>query len=145
MSRRRSSKPDEIPHLETLRYLLTGLNQCAALPRAVGVSLYKDGRLVAGEIGIQINPRVYASSTGFTDESSAGTAQLVLLGQHLIKNGYTLWDLGPSVPDRWDAYKLHLGAEKMREAEYLSLFENGNPELRTKMRRLLTALDVMFE
>lgn len=119
-------KPDDSWFFEPLQYLLTCLNQCAASPRAVGVALYKDGKLAAGEIGVQIG-RVYTSYTGFKDESSAGTAQLILLGQYLIKNGYTLWDLGPSIPGRWDAYKMRLGAKKMPEEKYLSLFEKTNP------------------
>jgi len=52
--------------------------------------------------------------------------QLILLAQFLKERGFSYMDFGPST-DRWDAYKLRLGCEKMTTEAYLSLFASINP------------------
>ena len=59
----------------------------------VSFALYRDGILVAGEIGIQVGC-AYTSYSGFRLEDSAGTVQLVLTGRFLKESGFSLWDLG---------------------------------------------------
>jgi tetratricopeptide (TPR) repeat protein len=112
-------------YLQFLLYFLTVINQSTYSTRAVSVALYKEGKLVAGELGV-ITGRVYTSYTGYHDEPSAGTVQLIMLARYLIEKGYAFWDLGPSTFE-WDAYKLRLGAKKMSSEEYFSLFHKANP------------------
>jgi Leu/Phe-tRNA-protein transferase len=116
---------DAVLYLESLRKLFSALNQSNGFPRALTVALYKDEMLVAGDVGVQIGREVYSSYTGYHDISSAGTVQLILLAQYLAENGCAFLDLGPST-ERWDGYKLRLGAEKIREEKYLSLFNMVN-------------------
>jgi len=96
-------------------------------PYTVAVSLYKDGRLVAGEIGFLIG-KVYSSYTGYHEhtESSSGTAQIILLANELVKMGVLIYDMGPSTL-RFDNYKLNLGCIKIQENEYIRLFNFINP------------------
>jgi len=68
--------------------------------------------LVAGEIGYAIG-RAYASLTGFHTVSGAGTVQLVLLGELLALQGYSVWDLGMTLD-----YKLSLGARALPREIY---------------------------
>jgi len=111
-------------YISLTNFFLTALNRKTASPRAVSVALYKDGRLVAGDLGMQIG-KIYISFTGYHDEPYAGTVQLILIARYLAENGFVLWDFGPSTA-RWDAYKLRLGAEKMTTEAYLSLFSSIN-------------------
>jgi len=76
----------------------------------------KDGKLVAGEIGITVG-RIYTSLTGYYHEKGAGTIQLQLLGCLLVNSGFTMWDLG-----MWLDYKGDLGAKKMPRKEFLVRF-----------------------
>jgi len=80
--------------------------------------------LVAGEIGV-LAGGVYTSYTGYHDENSAGTAQLILLGRRLKEMGVVLWDLGPSL-ERWNKYKLNLGAEIIDEKTWVHTFDLVN-------------------
>ena len=79
-------------------------------------ALYREGALVAGEIGIMVG-RAYTSYSGFRLEDSAGTVQLVLTGRFLKESGFSLWDLGMPM-----AYKERLGARTVDRAEFISLF-----------------------
>jgi tetratricopeptide (TPR) repeat protein len=120
-------------YLPMLRFYLTALNQSGDSPKAVAVALYKDGRLVAGDIGV-LNGRVYTSYTGYHDESSAGTVQLILLARILQEKGFVLWDFGPST-SRWDNYKFRLGADKASAKLYLRLFSVANKSSRESPKR----------
>eukprot|EP01012_Entosiphon_sulcatum_P058537 TRINITY_DN8262_c0_g1_i2.p1 TRINITY_DN8262_c0_g1~~TRINITY_DN8262_c0_g1_i2.p1 ORF type:complete len:241 (-),score=21.46 TRINITY_DN8262_c0_g1_i2:163-786(-) len=57
------------------------------------VELWKNGQLVAGEIGYLVG-KVFTSMTGFCRLKNAGTIQLVALGKRLQSCGVELWDLG---------------------------------------------------
>lgn len=71
--------------------------------------------LVAGEIGYAIGGS-YASLTGFTSVSGAGTVQLAALGRLLAATGMRVWDLGMDI-----AYKQNLGARPIPRKDYLAL------------------------
>jgi len=118
---------DDIKYLELLNCFFSALNRRNDyFPKAIGVTLYKDGKPVAGEIGIQIG-KVYSSYTGYHDESSTGTVQLVLLARYLIEAGYSLWDFGSSQETcRFNNYKLRLGGEIFNEEDYHLLFQQAN-------------------
>lgn len=90
----------------------------AARPAFISVELYADGgpegrRLVAAEIGYALGSS-YASLSGFSDESGAGTVQLYALAGLLAELGVSVWDLGMPLP-----YKLSLGAREHTRAAYL--------------------------
>jgi tetratricopeptide (TPR) repeat protein/Leu/Phe-tRNA-protein transferase len=115
----------DVLYMENLQFLFSTMNQNNDSPKAVGVGLYLDGSLVAGEIGVQTG-RVYTSYTGYHDVSDAGNAQIVMLARYLEENGFAFWDFGPPT-ERWDLYKLRLGAEKISNGEYQKLFHSVNP------------------
>ncbi|MBN2873802.1 MAG: hypothetical protein JXM71_01805, partial [Spirochaetales bacterium] len=71
------------------------------------------GAPVAGEIGYLIG-RAYASLTGFSRVSGAGTVQLSALGALLSGLGVTLWDLGMEID-----YKTRLGGHVEARDTYL--------------------------
>jgi Leu/Phe-tRNA-protein transferase len=76
----------------------------------VSVAIRKDAELIAGEIGYIIG-KTYTSLSGFSsrkkEHCNYGTAQLVLLAQHLEKQGFAFWNLGQP----YMSYKLALGAK----------------------------------
>jgi Leu/Phe-tRNA-protein transferase len=82
----------------------------------VSFGLYREGRLVAGEFGVVVG-RVYTSYSGYRDEDSAGTVQLVLTGRLLRDSGFAYWDLGMILP-----YKKRLGARNLSRRRFLDLF-----------------------
>jgi Leu/Phe-tRNA-protein transferase len=68
------------------------------------------GDIIAGEIGYIIG-KTYTSLSGFSRKekqyNNYGTAQLVLLGEYLKAQGFSLWNLGQPYMD----YKIALGAK----------------------------------
>ena len=88
----------------------------------VTVALYLDGRLVAADLGAMVSNKIYISFTGYHDENSAGSAQIILLARCLEENGFALIDFGPST-ERWDKYKLQLGFTRVTADGYSSLFD----------------------
>lgn len=78
-----------------------------------------DRRLVAGEIGYLIGAS-YASLSGFSAESGAGTVQLVALGSLLGKSGILVWDLGMPMD-----YKRALGGVALPREGYLSMLKRA--------------------
>jgi Leu/Phe-tRNA-protein transferase len=90
-----------------------------ACPRMASFGLYREGRLVAGEFGV-IAGRIYTSYSGYYDEDSAGSVQLVLTGRWLRDAGFAFWDLGMDIP-----YKLRLGARTLEREKFLELFRNA--------------------
>jgi Leu/Phe-tRNA-protein transferase len=88
-------------------------------PRMAAFGLYREGRLVAGEFGA-VSGRVYTSYSGYRDEDSAGTVQLVLAGRRLRDSGFAFWDLGMLLP-----YKERLGARALGRGEFLDRFREA--------------------
>jgi lipoprotein NlpI/Leu/Phe-tRNA-protein transferase len=84
----------------------------------VSFSLYKDGKLAAGDVGVQIGG-VYTSYSGYHDETSAGTVQIILTARYLEEKGFAFWDFGPT--DR-STYKIGLGIKILSHEEYISIF-----------------------
>jgi len=86
--------------------------------KALSVSLFDAGVLVAGEIGYTIG-QTYTSLTGFSSREKRyrdyGKVQMVLLGQALERQGFSFWNLGhPYMP-----YKTALGAKIYTRTEFL--------------------------
>lgn len=82
-------------------------------------ALIREGdEVIAGEIGYMIG-RTYTSLSGFSKREKAyrnyGTAQLVLLAQHLRENGFSFWNLGQC----YMPYKLILGAKIFEREDFL--------------------------
>jgi Leu/Phe-tRNA-protein transferase len=88
-------------------------------PRMAVFGLYREGRLVAGEFGTVVG-RVYTSYSGYKEENSAGTVQLVLTGRWLRDSGFAFWDLGMILP-----YKEQLGAQALDRREFIELFRQA--------------------
>jgi Leu/Phe-tRNA-protein transferase len=86
------------------------------VPRMAAFGLYRQGRLVAGEFGAAVGG-VYTSYSGYKDEDSAGTVQLILAGRFLRDRGFAFWDLGMLLP-----YKERLGARPLGRREFLERF-----------------------
>ena len=84
--------------------------------RPVSFALYRDGKLTAGEFGIQTG-RVYTSYSGYYEESNAGTVQLILTTHYLQNNGYAFFDLGMPMD-----YKNGLGAENISPERFVKHF-----------------------
>lgn len=97
------------------------MRNTTVLAQPVSFSLYKDNRLVAGDIGIQIG-RTYTSYSGYHDESSTGMVQLILMSQYLDKEGFAFLDFGP--PSGFE-YKTYLGASIMDYTEFKNFFADG--------------------
>ena len=87
--------------------------------RPVSFALYRNGKLVAGEFGIQTG-RVYTSYSGYYDESNAGTVQLILTARYLQEHGYAFFDLGMPMD-----YKTGLGAVNISPEEFTALFRSA--------------------
>ncbi|MDR2517747.1 MAG: GNAT family N-acetyltransferase [Spirochaetaceae bacterium] len=84
--------------------------------RPVSFGVYRDGTLRAGEFGV-CTGRVYTSYSGYREENSAGTAQLVLTARWLRDQGFAFWDLGMPLD-----YKDRLGARNVEPAEFVRLW-----------------------
>jgi Leu/Phe-tRNA-protein transferase len=79
-------------------------------------ALYRDGKLAAGEFGV-VCGKVYTSYSGFYEEKSAGTAQLVKTAKYLQENGFSFFDMGMPLD-----YKADLGAVDVSQEEFVRLF-----------------------
>jgi Leu/Phe-tRNA-protein transferase len=82
-------------------------------------ALYRDGKLIAGEFGVQAG-RVYTSYSGYHDEDNAGTAQLILASRYLQENGFAFFDLGMPLD-----YKTDLGARDISPETFVALFRSA--------------------
>jgi Leu/Phe-tRNA-protein transferase len=87
--------------------------------RPVSFGVYREGELRAGEFGVAAGG-VYTSYSGYRDEDSAGTAQLVLTGRYLRDAGFAFWDLGMPLD-----YKDRLGARNISPRRFVELFRLG--------------------
>jgi len=117
---------DDVLYMENFRFLFSIINKNNDSPRAIGVGLYLDGKLVAGDIGVQVR-QVYTSYSGYHDLSGTGSVQLLMLARYLEENGFVFWDLGSDTISRFERYKYKMGAEKISNAEYQKLFHSVNP------------------
>jgi len=88
--------------------------------RMVSVEVYckKSCKLVAGELGYTTGS-MYTSLTGFYDPecSGSGTAQLLLLGDWLLKKKCPVWDLGMGMEYK----RKTLGAKEVPRKKWLEL------------------------
>jgi Leu/Phe-tRNA-protein transferase len=64
--------------------------------------------------------RVYTSYSGYRDEDSAGTVQLVLTGRWLRDQGFDFWDLGMPLD-----YKDRLGAINMEPGDFVPRYRKA--------------------
>ena len=79
-------------------------------------SVYRDGELKAGEIGVVVG-RVYTSYSGYHEEKNAGTVQMILMAQWLEKSGFDFLDFGMPME-----YKSRLGAMNISPSRFVDLF-----------------------
>lgn len=82
--------------------------------RALSFELWRDGELVAGELGCAVGAS-YTSFSGFHAEDGAGTAQLAMTASLLRASGFAFWDLGQE-----HAYKLAMGAAMVPRPAFLA-------------------------
>jgi Leu/Phe-tRNA-protein transferase len=87
--------------------------------RPVSFGVYRAGELRAGEVGVAAG-RVYTSYSGYHDEDSAGTAQMVLTAQYLRNEGFAFLDLGMPME-----YKDRLGARSLTPHRFVPLFRQA--------------------
>ncbi|MDR1302044.1 MAG: GNAT family N-acetyltransferase [Treponema sp.] len=87
--------------------------------RPVSFGVYRNGELKAGEFGV-VTGRVYTSYSGYYDENSAGTVQMVLTAQYLQEQGFAFLDLGMPL-----AYKDTLGACTLVPQYFVRLFRSA--------------------
>jgi Leu/Phe-tRNA-protein transferase len=93
------------------------LPHCPVRPVSFGV--YREGKLRAGEFGVQTGG-VYTSYSGYHEENSAGTVQMLLAGHYLRERGYAFWDLGMPLD-----YKEKLGAKNVSPERFVELFREA--------------------
>ncbi|MHB9292990.1 putative leucyl/phenylalanyl-tRNA---protein transferase [Hollandina sp. SP2] len=84
--------------------------------RPVSFEVYRNGALKAGEFGV-LAGRVYTSYSGYYDENSAGTVQMILTAQYLQDQGFAFLDLGMPLD-----YKNTLGACTIEAQHFVRLF-----------------------
>ncbi|MDR3114621.1 MAG: GNAT family N-acetyltransferase [Treponema sp.] len=100
-----------------LQERLTKIRTNTALPvRPVSFGVYRNGELKAGEFGVSAG-RVYTSYSGYYDEDSAGTVQMILTAQYLQDRGFAFFDLGMPLD-----YKDTLGACTIEPRRFVRLF-----------------------
>jgi Leu/Phe-tRNA-protein transferase len=81
--------------------------------------LYRDNKLVAGEIGV-VAGKVYTSYSGFRTENNSGSVQMIKTAKYLEENGFHFWDLGMPLD-----YKYTFGAIDIFKHEFEELFEKA--------------------
>jgi Leu/Phe-tRNA-protein transferase/Tfp pilus assembly protein PilF len=116
--RRCVEKHDDVIFTPDFQRYFKELKSGGGPARPVSFSLYKDGKLAAGDIGVQTG-RVYTSYSGYHDEPSAGTVQLILTARYLEEKGFAFWDFGPAMTL---GYKTRLGAKVVSREEFISLY-----------------------
>ncbi len=86
------------------------------------IEIWKDGKLVAGEIGF-ITRNAYASLSGFHKEDDIGTVQMCVLGLYLKHHDFAYWDLGMELD-----YKYRYGAKACSRQEQEKLYSTLSRE-----------------
>jgi Leu/Phe-tRNA-protein transferase len=104
------------PLRESIRQIRE-IPDCPVRPVSFGVS--RGGELCAGEFGV-VTGRVYTSYSGYHEEDSAGTVQLLLTCRYLRDKGFAFWDLGMPLD-----YKDRLGAKNVSPGKFVELFRNA--------------------
>lgn len=114
------------PLVESIKFIRNTAPHCSrsgpySFPpvRPISFGVYRNGVLKAGEFGILIGG-VYTSYSGYYDEDSAGTVQLVLMTQYLRDRGCAFLDLGMPLD-----YKRTLGATNIDPNEFVNIFREG--------------------
>ena len=108
-------------------WLTPPLRQCLkeirAMPNApvrpISFGVYREGELKAGEFGV-LARGTYTSYSGYHDENSAGTVQLLLLGRYMRESGFAFWDLGMPLE-----YKDRLGATTLLPEQFVKIFRDS--------------------
>jgi Leu/Phe-tRNA-protein transferase len=89
--------------------------------KLVSFALYRNDELKAGEFGCIIR-NMYISYSGYHEESSAGTVQLLKMFRYLKENKIMYCDLGPA--SEKFKYKYRFGAIDVEKEEYYKMFFN---------------------
>lgn len=97
----------------------------ASQAHPISFGVYRDGILRAGEFGVLVGG-VYTSYSGYYDEVSAGTVQIILMTQYLRDNGFAFLDLGMPLD-----YKADLGALNIDPHLFVKLFREGRDSVPT--------------
>jgi Leu/Phe-tRNA-protein transferase len=106
-----------------LRERIKAIRTIEGLPvRPVSFGVYRDGERKAGEFGVMAG-RVYTSYSGYRDEDSAGTVQLILMARYLRDAGFDFLDLGMPMD-----YKDRLGARNIDPGQFVELFRNAQQQ-----------------
>jgi Leu/Phe-tRNA-protein transferase len=84
--------------------------------------LYRDKKLVAGEIGV-VAGLVYTSYSGFRTENNSGNVQIIKTAKYLEENGFAFWDLGMPLE-----YKYSFGAIDISKNKFVEKFEKAQFE-----------------
>jgi Leu/Phe-tRNA-protein transferase len=85
-------------------------------------ALFRNGSLVAGEFGA-VAGGVYTSYSGYREESSAGTVQMIMTARYLRDAGFSFWDLGMPME-----YKAALGARTIARQDFVSRFREARAQ-----------------
>jgi Leu/Phe-tRNA-protein transferase len=81
--------------------------------------LYKDDKLVAGEIGVVVG-KVYTRYSGFRTENNSGSVQMIKTAKWLEEKGFAFWDLGMPLD-----YKYTFGAVDIFKNVFETLFDQA--------------------
>jgi len=100
--------------------------------------LWKDGEIVAGEVGYLVGA-CYTSLSGFHNISHSGKVQLCATAQILIQSGIKLWDLGMELP-----YKLKIGAQMIPKDEFVTELEKLKKKEVEIENKKTNAYDLMY-
>ena len=101
------------------------LNKNKTSPRSVGVALWYNNEIVAGDVGMELG-KIYYSHSAFSNISHAGKVLCFMLAKELVYRGFEIWNLGGSNL-RWNTYKMELGAKMISLKEYIELNNELNP------------------
>jgi len=107
-----------------LKETLMRLNEKNYRAKAISFEAYKNGELVAGEIGIATG-RIYTSYSGFHDEPSAGSVQIALMLQYLKENKYEFCNFGTDDSEANNLYKRKFGCTCIEREDFMELWRWG--------------------
>ena len=104
-----------------LREALLELNRENDNTTAMSFEVYRNGELKAGEIGIKTG-KIYTSYSGFYNESSAGSVQLLMMLRYLRDNGFICCNFGTDNSYRTNKYKKSLGAVYIDRKDFIKMW-----------------------